>query len=162
MTEPVLPVPEVAEPEVVRRYRHLLRTAATDWQEAAHRHALGHLGAADRAAVLAEVRRLLVTATRLTADDIADLARIMVLAERRTPRVLLDGMSPALLLRLAAAVVDSPTGRLLEVGYDIWDGTDPPRPPEPELPRDEHLRWQNLRTVNGIPDGTHWYESGIC
>ncbi len=146
---------------MLRRYRHVLRTAATDWQEAAHRHALGRLSPADRAAVLEEVRRLLVTATRLAPDDVADLARIIVLAERRTPRILLDGMPAALLLRLATAVVGSPTGRLLDVGYDIWDGTDPPRPPAPELPRDEHLRWQSFRTVNGIPSGATWYESGI-
>ncbi len=152
---------EAAEPEVLRHYRHVLRTAPADWQEVAHRHALGRLGRADRAAVLEEVRRLLVTATRLAPDDVADLARIIVLAERRTPRVLLDGMPGALLLRLATAVVASPTGRLLELGYDIWDGTDPPRPPAPELPRDEHLRWQGFRTVNGIPRGTNWYELGV-
>ena len=29
-----------AEPEVLREYRHLLRTASADWQETAHRHAL--------------------------------------------------------------------------------------------------------------------------
>ena len=33
-----------AEPEVLREYRHLLRTASSDWQETAHRHALWALG----------------------------------------------------------------------------------------------------------------------
>ena len=33
-----------ADPSVLQLYRHLLRTASTDWQETAHRHALLALG----------------------------------------------------------------------------------------------------------------------
>ncbi len=138
----------------------MLRTASLDWQESAHRHALGHLAPDDRAAVLHEVRRLLVTATRVTPDDAHVLARLIVMAERRTPRVLLDGMPPALLERLAAAVVASPTGRMLQAGYDIWDGTDPPPPPEPEIPRDEHLRWLALHSADQPPLPNDWYGTG--
>ncbi len=123
------------ESETVRRYRHILRAASQDWAETAHRHALLRLGPDGRRSVLAEVRRLLVTATRLSQDDVHAIARLLVMAERRAPRVLLDGMPPGLLERLAAAVVDSPVGRMLRAGYDVWDGAEPPRPPEPPCPR---------------------------
>ena len=49
------------EPEVLRRYRHLLRTAALDWQETAHRRALTDLGPSARADLLGELRVLLGT-----------------------------------------------------------------------------------------------------
>ncbi len=132
------------EPEVMRRYRHILRTAATDWQETAHRHALTTLGTSARAAILGEVQRLLLAGTRLGAHDTHDIARILVLAERRRPRVLLDGMRPDLLRRLATAVVESPAGRMLRAGYDVWDGEDPPLPPDPPLEVDHHQRWMDL------------------
>ena len=130
-----------AESEVLREYRHLLRTASADWQETAHRHALTSLGAEDRSTVLAEVQRLLLAGTRLRRDDVHAVARLLVLAERRRPRVLLDGMRPDLLERLASAVVDSPIGRMLRAGYDVWDGVEPPRPFEPALEVDRHLGW---------------------
>lgn len=129
------------EPEVVREYRHLLRTASTDWQETAHRHALGRLSAADRRAVLDELRRLLLAGTRLGPDDVHAVARLVVLAERRRPRTVLDGMTPALLERLAAAVVASPVGRMLQAGIDVWDGEEPPRPYEPRPDPDHHQAW---------------------
>lgn len=44
------------ESGVVREYRHLLRTASTDWQETAHRHALLALGPTVRLRVLHELR----------------------------------------------------------------------------------------------------------
>ncbi len=133
------------ESETLRRYRHVLRAASQDWAETAHRHALLELGPGDRRAILAQVRALLVTATRVGSDDIHDLARLLVMAERRTPRVLLDGMPPPLLERLAAAVVDSPVGRMLRAGYDVWDGAEPPRRDEEAPPKDEHLRWDRFR-----------------
>ncbi len=120
----------LAEPEVLHEYRHLLRTASTDWQETAHRHALTGLGPAVRAAVLGQVRSLLLTGYRFGADDVHAVARVLVLAEHRRPRTLLDGLPPDLLLALAGAVTSSPTGRMLRAGIDIWDGTEPPEPPE--------------------------------
>ena len=129
------------ESEVLREYRHLLRTASADWQETAHRHALTALGAPDRSAVLEEIHRLLLAGTRLGRDDIHAVARLLVLAERRRPRIVLDGMRPDLLERLAAAVVDSPIGRMLRAGYDVWDGVEPPRPFEPRAEVDLHLAW---------------------
>jgi hypothetical protein len=137
------------EPSVLELYRHLLRTASTDWQETAHRHALLALGPDVRAALLTEVQRLLLTGTRLHPDDVHAVARLMVLAERRRPRQLLDGLPPTLLRDLARAVVTSPTGRMLAVGIDVWDGTDPPRPPEPPPEPDRHQRWHEQRATPG-------------
>jgi hypothetical protein len=130
-----------AEPEVLREYRHLLRTASTDWQETAHRHALTVLGHGVRGEVLGHVRRLLLTGFRVGADDVHDVARLLVLAERRQPRTFLDGLPSELLVRLAAAVVGSPVGRMLQAGIDVWDGSEPPVPAAPEPERDLHLAW---------------------
>ena len=137
------------EPEVLREYRHLLRTGSTDWQETAHRHALTALGAADRAAVLGEVHRLLLAGTRVCPDEVHAVARLLVLAERRRPRLLLDGMLPGLLLRLATATVASPIGSMLRAGYDVWDGEDPPPPVEPAPEVDHHLAWHRQRATPG-------------
>ena len=118
-----------AEPEVLREYRHLLRTASADWQETAHRHALWALGPQGRGWLLTELQRLLLAGTRLGRDDVHALARLVVLAERRSPRILLDGLPRDLRDDLAAAVVGSPIGRMLRAGIDVWDGHDPdPRP----------------------------------
>lgn len=130
-------------------YRHLLRTASADWQETAHRHALLTLGPDARAALLTEVQRLLLAGTRLQPDDVHAVARLMVLAERRRPRQLLDGLPQPLLNDLAQAVVTSPTGRMLAVGIDVWDGVDPPRPPEPAPEPDRHQRWHEQWATPG-------------
>lgn len=146
------------ESETLREYRHLLRTASTDWQETAHRHALATLGHDDRADVLAEVHRLLLAGTRLTPDEVHAIARLLVLAERRRPRVLLDGMRPDLLDRLASAVVTSPIGRMLRAGYDVWDGVEPPRPFEPGLPVDYHQAWHGQWATPGtFGEGSAFY-----
>ncbi len=116
---------------MVREYRHLLRTASADWQETAHRHALTALGPVVRAEVLGQVRRLLLTGYRFRPDDVHDVARVLVLAERRRPRTHLDGLPEELLLALAGAVTASPTGRMLRAGIDVWDGTEPPQPAGP-------------------------------
>lgn len=134
-----------AEPRTLREYRHLLRTASTDWQETAHRHALTAMGRGGRAEVLAEVQRLLLAGTRVDADEVHAIARLLVLAERRRPRLLLDQMRPDLLRRLAAGVVTSPIGRMLRAGYDVWDGQEPPRPYEPPAPADLHQNWHNTQ-----------------
>jgi len=137
------------EPEVVREYRHLLRTASADWQETAHRHALLALGPLPRARLLAELQRLLLAGTRLGRDDVHALARLVVLAERRTPRILLDGLPRDLRDSLAGAVVGSPTGRLLRAGIDVWDGHDPDPPPQPPPDPDHHQRWFEQRATPG-------------
>ena len=137
------------EPSVLEQYRHLLRTASADWQETAHRHALLALGPDVRAAVLTEVQGLLLTGTRLQPDDVHAVARLIVLAERRRPRHLLDGLSQPLLRDLAHAVVTSPAGRMLAAGIDVWDGAEPPRPPEPPPERDRHQRWHEQRATPG-------------
>jgi len=138
-----------AEPEVLREYRHLLRTASSDWQETAHRHALWALGPLPRARLLAELQRLLLAGTRLGRDDVHALARLVVLAERRTPRILLDGLPGDLRDQLARAVVRSPTGQMLGVGLELWDGEDPDPPPEPHPDPDHHQRWFEQRATPG-------------
>jgi hypothetical protein len=150
-----------AEPEVVREYRHLLRTASADWQETAHRHALVALGPGTRAEVLDQVRRVLLTGYRYGADDVHAVARLIVLAERRRPRTVLDGFPAGLLARLAEAVVVSPTGRMLQAGIDVWDGTEPAAVPEPGPQRDTDGAdgWSRTEfgTVVAPPDiGTAW------
>ena len=145
----------VAESEVVREYRHLLRTASADWQETAHRHALTALDPATRAEVLGEVRRLLLTGYRITAEDVHDVARLIVLAERRRPRILLDGFPRALRDRVAEAVVASPTGRMLRAGIDVWDGAEPlagEPPEEPRAARGEAWQHSEFGTELASPD----------
>ena len=138
-----------AEPEVLHEYRHLLRTASADWQETAHRHALWSLGAPARGRLLGELQRLLLAGTRLGRDDVHALARLVVLAERRSPRILLDGLPADLRDDLAHAVVDSPVGGMLRAGIDVWDGREPPPRPEPPPDPDHHQRWFDQRAVPG-------------
>ncbi|MFQ6171254.1 hypothetical protein ACK8HX_06570 [Oryzobacter sp. R7] len=137
------------ESEVVREYRHLLRTASADWQETAHRHALLTLGADVRAEVIGELRRLLLTGTRVAPDDVHAIARLVVLSERRRPRTVLDGLRADLLDRLAEAVIRSPAGEALRAGIDVWDGTEPPLPSEPHPDRDLHQRWHGQWATPG-------------
>lgn len=138
-----------SESEVTREYRHLLRTASGDWQETAHRHALLALGPTVRAQVLGEVRRLLLTGFHVAPDDVHALARLLVTAERRRPRILLDALSPPLLDVLAAAVVGSPAGVMLRAGIDVWDGADPRPLPDPPAEPDHHQRWLAQRSTPG-------------
>ena len=123
-----------AEPEVLREYRHLLRTASADWQETAHRHALMALGPQGRGRLLTELQRLLLAGTRLGGDDVHALARLVVLAERRSPRILLDGLPRDLRDDLAAAVVGSPVGAMLRRRHRRL-GRPRPRPPTRPAPR---------------------------
>ena len=55
------------------------------------------------------------------------VARLVVLAERRSPRILLDGLPRPLRDDLAVAVVGSPVGRMLRAGIDVL-GRARPRP----------------------------------
>ena len=138
-----------AEPEVLREYRHLLRTASADWQETAHRHALWALAPDQRGRLLGALQGVLLAGTRLRPDDVHAVARLLVLAERRRPRTLLDGLPPDLVEALATAVVDSPTGRMLQAGIDVWDGAEPPGRPEPPPPVDHHQRWHDQWATPG-------------
>ncbi|PKW27681.1 hypothetical protein [Phycicoccus duodecadis] len=138
-----------SESEVTREYRHLLRTASGDWQETAHRHALLALGPTVREQLLGELRRILLTGYHVAPDDVHALARILVRAERRRPRVLLDALRPALLDVLATAVVASPTGGMLRAGIDVWDGADPALVPDPPVEPDHHQQWLLQRATPG-------------
>ena len=138
-----------AEPAVLHEYRHVLRTASSDWQETAHRHALLALGPQARGRLLAELQRVLLAGTRLDRDDVHALARLVVLAERRSPRILLDGLPADLLDDLARAVVGSPVGAMLRAGIDVWDGREPPRRVRQVPPPDHHQRWFDQRATPG-------------
>ena len=147
-----------AESEVLREYRHLLRTASADWQETAHRHALWALGPHERHRLLRELQGLLLAGTRLQPDDVHAVARLVVLAERRRPRTLLDGLSPDLVDALAGAVVGSPTGRMLRAGIDVWDGAEPPRRREPPPAVDHHQRWhEQWATPGALGEGSAFF-----
>ena len=135
---------------MLREYRHLLRTASADWQETAHRHALWSLTPSLRERVLAEGRRLLLTGYRVGADDVHAIARLLVLAERRRPRTILDGMPADLVAVLATAVVASPAGRMLRAGIDVWDDVEPTPPPQPQPEPDYHQRWHEQRATPGM------------
>ncbi|HET6968779.1 MAG TPA: hypothetical protein VFI44_10895, partial [Ornithinibacter sp.] len=137
------------ESGVLREYRHLLRTASADWQETAHRHALWSLGPQDRQRLLTALQGLLLAGTRLRPDDVHAVARLLVLAERRRPRTLLDGLPSDLVDALATAVVGSPTGRMLRAGIDVWDGAEPPGRSEPPPPVDHHQRWHDQWATPG-------------
>ncbi|HSO65353.1 MAG TPA: hypothetical protein VLQ78_09660 [Ornithinibacter sp.] len=137
------------ESEVLREYRHLLRTASADGQETAHRHALLSLGPQQRGRLLVALQGLLLAGTRLRPDDVHAVARLLVLAERRRPRTLLDGLPADLVDALATAVVGSPTGRMLRAGIDVWDGDEPPGRPEPPPDADHHQRWHDQWATPG-------------
>ena len=139
------------EPSVLRQYRHLLRTASTDWQETAHRHALLALGPLRlRAPLLTEVQRLLLTGTRLHPDDVHAVARLLVLAERRRPRQLLDGLPPDLLDLARRGRGRQPPGRILRAGIRRAGRRRPAAPPhEPALELDHHQRWHEQRATPG-------------
>ncbi len=149
-----------AEPAVLHEYRHLLRTASADWQETAHRHALWSLSADARGEVLAGLQALLLAGTRLCPDDVHALARLIVLAERRRPLLVIDGLPPEVMGPLATAVVESPTGQMLRAGIDVWDGAEPPPPREDAPGVDHHQRWHEQRATPGFSLDEAWFLPG--
>lgn len=146
-----------AEPVVLHEYRHLLRTASADWQETAHRHALWSFSPRLRSEVLVGLQAVLLAGTRLRPDDVHAVSRLIVLAERRRPRTVLDGLPAHLVEQLAIAVVSSPAGQMLAVGIDVWDGSEPPRRREDPPERDHHQRWHEQRATPGLGIDEAWY-----
>ena len=138
-----------AEPEVLREYRHLLRTASADWQETAHRHALWASGREGRGRLLAELQRLLLAGTRLGRDDVHALARLVCSPSGAARASCSTGCPADLRDDLAGAVVGSPIGQMLRAGIDVWDGHDPDPPPEPPPDPDHHQRWFEQRATPG-------------
>jgi hypothetical protein len=119
-----------SEDQLVRQYRYLLRTAPLDALQSAHHEALEGLSPGVRAQVLAAIQDGLVAGQRLGADDIAAMARLVSVGERRNPRGFLDVCEPAALQALAAAVNQAEASFGLFAAYAAWDGVDPePRDP---------------------------------
>ena len=118
------------EHPVVRQYRFLLRQGPVDAVEAAHGEALARLQEEQRQLVLAAVRRGLVAGERLQPHHTAQLARLIVLGERRSPNAFLSACEPGTLVTLAQAVTRSEACFGLFGSYAAWDGADP----DPEEP----------------------------
>ena len=119
--------PRKPEPEAtaVRQYRYLLRTASVDALEAAHAEALDTLSEAVRQAVLTGVQDGLVAGGRLRPAEVAKVAHLLILGERRSPGAFLRACEPGALQALADATIQSEFVRDLLGGYAAWDGVDP-------------------------------------
>jgi hypothetical protein len=111
--------------QIVRQYRYLLRTAPPQALEAVHGDALAGLSDADRESVLRGVQDGLVAGARLAPSDVAKIAHLLTLGERRTPGAFLRACGPGALQALARAVTESEAAAGLLDGYDAWDGVDP-------------------------------------
>jgi hypothetical protein len=119
----------------VRQYRYLLRTVPFPELEALHRQALEALDPLIRAQVLGTVQARLLAGNDLTVDDVAPLARLLTLAEVRTPGLVLSVLSDMALTRVAGAVLRLPEAQERQAGYPGWDGQDPdPRDSVRRLP----------------------------
>src|SRR6476469_6162157 len=112
--------PAPVERHELRQYRYLLRTAPPEALDA-----LLVLDPAVRAIILRTAQERLQTGRDLTVDDIHRLARLMTVAEIRTPGVLVSGLVDIAHERLARAVLRQATQTDLLDGYDTWDGVDP-------------------------------------
>lgn len=122
--------PEAAPPverSELRRYRYLLRTATPEALDGLHREALLALDPAVRAIILRTAQERLQTGRDLTVDDTDHLARLMTVAEVRTPGVLISALVDIAHERLAKAVLRPAVRTGLLEGYDAWDGLEPDR-----------------------------------
>ena len=137
--------PASDEDPVVRQYRFLLRQASPDAVEVAHAEALPRLTDHQRRSVLTGVQEGLVAGQRLQPGDTRQVARLIVLGERRSPNAFLRACEPATLSALSHAVVHSDACIGLVGRYAAWDGADP----EPE---DESL-WAD---AGYNPDSGRW------
>lgn len=123
------------EDPAVRQYRYVLRTAPPDALLALNAAALEGVAASDRQVVLEAAQGQLVAGGRLTTDDVAALARLVSLGERRVPGALLRHIDPLVLGRLARAALDAEAAFGLLTGYAAWDGKDPEPATEEEVDR---------------------------
>jgi hypothetical protein len=113
------------EDVVVRQYRYLLRTAPGDAIEHAHVEALEGLDENSRAAILRAVQSGLVAGMRLTPQQVAPLAHLIALGERRRPGAFLGVCDERALRALAELVVVAEASFGLFGGYAAWDGAEP-------------------------------------
>lgn len=112
------------DPEV-REYSYLLATGPVDALQAAHHEALEGLDPSGREAVLRAVQEAFVAGDRLSPDDTAAVARLLVRGERRAPGDFRRACDPKVLHALAERVVASDAAFGLFAGYGDWDGEDP-------------------------------------
>lgn len=126
--------PPPVEPEHLRAYRYLLRTAPPEALGRLHRDALRALDPAVRGIVLRTVQERLLTGRELTVDDVRQLARLVTAGEVRTPGILLSGLGEVAHERLARAVLRRAGETDLLEGYDAWDGAEPAMPSWPPAP----------------------------
>ena len=151
---------------MVRQYRFLLRQAPPDAVEAAHAEALAQLPVGQRRLILAAVQQGLLAGQRLGPADTAQVARVLVLGERRSPNAFLSSCPSDVLLTLAQTVLDSEACFGLFAGYAAWDGADPQSEDDSAWADagfdPDSGRWNTARTVKkdgdiafgGFPDGT--------
>ncbi|GAA2737857.1 hypothetical protein GCM10009867_26750 [Pedococcus aerophilus] len=111
----------------LRQYRYLLRTASPEALDDLHREALAVLDPAVRAIILRTAQERLQTGRDLTVDDTRHLARLITVAEVRTPGVLISALVDIAHERLARAVLRPAARNGLLDDYDAWDGLEPDR-----------------------------------
>lgn len=142
------PIATAEEDPVVRQYRYLLRTAPADALEAAHLEALQLTHRSVRAEVLRSIQERLVAGLRLSPDNLAAIAHLAVLGERRVPGSLLRHYDALALQRLASAVLASEAAFGLLNGYAGWDGAEP-EAPDDTAPEDGFgEKWREARNVH--------------
>jgi hypothetical protein len=127
--------PAPVERAEARQYRYLLSTAPFPVLDKLHREALATLDPVVRAQVLGTVQERLLTGQDLTVDSVGPLARLLTLAEVRTPGLVVSVLADLSLARLSGAVLRLPAAAKWLSGYDHWDGVDPdPRESVRRLP----------------------------
>lgn len=144
------PSHDMPEDQAVRQYRYLLRTAPQDALEAAHVEALSAIGPDHRETVLRTVQAELVAGAHLGPDDVAPLAHLVTLGERRSPQVLTASIPEPALRELAQGVIESEPAFGLFAGYASWDGVDP-TPPEQADDSEYGEHWHASKSTR---DGT--------
>ena len=110
---------------MVRELRYQLRTGPLEALRDVTGAGLGALAADDRGTVLRTIQAQLVAGARLTPDDVAEIARLAVMGERREAGAVIRHLPGGVLDRLASAVVPAGRAAGLSEGYAAWDGSDP-------------------------------------
>jgi hypothetical protein len=99
--EPAVPAPA----SQVREYRELLRTLPPQLLVELHRRALLAVDPLTRLSILRSAQHLLPVGSRLTLDEVPELARLLVVGEAANPGVFLVGLDDVALERLSRLVL---------------------------------------------------------
>lgn len=142
-------------PHITRRmHRFLLRTCERADLVIVHEAAVASLGRRDCQALLDTLDDVTITGDRSTTADRARIARSFVLAEQRSPGLVLRALQRGVTLRLADAVLSQPESAYLIVDYDAWNGAEPVLHEDFDPPGHE---WKDVRcseefeTILGTP-----------